>query len=101
MLLPIMNQNFNKSLLFIIAIQIFFCAVLSAQVKPSTKISGKVFDKSTNQPLEYATISIINKQTGKTVNGSIADAKGAFGIPDVPYGTYKVNIEFIGYEKST
>jgi ferric enterobactin receptor len=96
-----MNQNFKKSLLFIIAIQVFFCTVMNAQVKPNTKISGKVFDKSTNQPLEYATISIINKQTGKTVNGSIADAKGAFGIPDVPYGTYKVNIEFIGYEKST
>jgi ferric enterobactin receptor len=75
--------------------------MVSAQSKTNTTLSGKVFDKSTKQPLEYATISIISKQSGKIINGSVADVHGVFGISDIPFGTYKIDIEFIGYEKST
>jgi outer membrane receptor protein involved in Fe transport len=96
-----MNSHNIKSFIFIAIVQLFFCVVVSAQLKPNGTISGKVFDKSTNQPLEYATISVINKQSGKTITGTIADSKGAFVISNIPFDTYQVNIEFIGYEKTT
>jgi outer membrane receptor protein involved in Fe transport len=96
-----MNSSFMRPLIFIVIIQVFFSIAISAQSKPNTIISGKVFDKSTREPLEYATISIINKQSGKTITGTVADVKGAFSISNIPFDTYQVNIEFIGYEKTT
>jgi outer membrane receptor protein involved in Fe transport len=96
-----MNSSFMRPLIFIVIIQFFFSIAVSAQSKPNTAISGKVFDKSTREPLEYATISIISKQSGKTITGTVADVKGVFGISNIPFDTYQVNIEFIGYEKIT
>jgi outer membrane receptor protein involved in Fe transport len=75
--------------------------LLSAQQKLNTTISGKVFDKSTNGPLEYATITLISKPSGKVITGTVANVKGAFAISNVPLDTYMLNIEFIGYEKTT
>jgi outer membrane receptor protein involved in Fe transport len=90
-----------RPLIFIVIIQVFFSIAVSAQSITNTIISGKVFDKSTREPLEYATISIINKQSGKTITGTVADVKGVFSISNIPFDTYQVNIEFIGYEKTT
>jgi outer membrane receptor protein involved in Fe transport len=90
-----------RSIIIILTILFLFNPFVSSQSKTNTSISGKVFDKSTNQPLEYSTVSVINKESGKTINGSIADVHGNFVVTDVPYGTYKVDINFIGYEKST
>ena len=73
----------------------------NAQSKVNTSISGTVVDKSTNQPLEYATISIISKESGKTITGGISDVNGVYVINNVPFGTYKVDIGFIGYEENT
>jgi outer membrane receptor protein involved in Fe transport len=87
-----------RTLFFTITLMLSFVSLLSAQTKTNATITGKVFDSSTKQPLEYSTISIINEQTGKTVNGSIADEHGEFTIPGIPYGTYKISVGFIGYE---
>ncbi len=96
-----MYINSMRLFTFLVVIQLFFIIDLSAQTKPNSTISGKVLDKSTNGPLEYATISLISKLSGKVVTGTIADAKGNFSISNIPYDTYEVTIEFIGYEKTT
>jgi ferric enterobactin receptor len=90
-----------RHFIFILTALLLINQVVSAQSRSNTTISGKVFDKATNQPLEYATISIINKETGKTINGSISDVHGVYVINNVPFGTYKVEIGFIGYEDSS
>ncbi len=94
-----MNSHYMRLFNFIIIIQLFFCAVVSAQLKPNTTISGKIFDKSTKEPLEYATITLISKQSGKIITGTISNVKGVFGLSNIPFDSYKINIEFIGYEK--
>src|SRR5664280_684497 len=96
-----MKSSAMRPFIFILAIQLILCISINAQTKTTTTITGKVFDKSTNGPLEYATITLISKQSGKTVTGTVADAKGVFGITNIPFDTYQINIEFIGYEKST
>ncbi|MGC1390123.1 MAG: outer membrane beta-barrel family protein [Bacteroidales bacterium] len=93
-----MNSSNIRSFILILVIQLIFCISLNAQTKPNTSISGKVLDKSTNGPLEYATITLINKQSGKVITGTVADVKGAFGISNIPVDTYIIKIEFIGYE---
>jgi outer membrane receptor protein involved in Fe transport len=75
-------------------------SVLYAQdqsAKGNGKISGTVLDTKTNQPVEFATVALTDA-TGKTIDGTIADAKGKFTIPKIADGTYSVIISFIGYE---
>ena len=86
---------------FLILILLFFYPVVMGQVNTNTRISGKVVDKVTKQPLEYATVSIISTQTGKTINGTITDIHGSFEITAIPPGSYKIEIDYIGYEKIT
>ena len=96
-----MKLYYIKSLVLVALIYSIFSFALTAQTKLNTSISGKVFDKATNQPMEYATVSVINKQSGKVINGSISDIKGIFTISNLPFDIYKVNIDFIGYEQIT
>lgn len=90
-----------RSIIIVLSILFLINPIVSSQSKINTSISGKVFDKITNQPLEYSTVSVINKESGKTINGSIADVHGNYIVTDIPYGTYKIDINFIGYEKIT
>lgn len=62
------------------------------------KVSGTIADPTTDQPVEYATIAIINPQTNKPINGTVADGKGKFTVKDLPNGKFRVAISFIGYE---
>ncbi len=96
-----MNLTYIRSLILVAFIHSIFSFSLTAQTKPNASISGKVFDKATNQALEYATVTVINEQSGKVINGSVADAKGVFLISNLPFDTYKVNINYIGYEQIT
>lgn len=96
------NYDKMKKILSILTVLVFLANVLvNAQSGTNTKLSGKILDKSTNQPLEYATVSVINTRSAKVVTGTITDVQGSFKMSDIPFGTYKVDIEFIGYEKIT
>ncbi|GER58061.1 TonB-dependent receptor [Patiriisocius marinus] len=59
-------------------------------------ISGKILEKETNAPLEYATVVITNT-AGSIVTGGITDATGQYNV-EVSSGTYVVSYEFIGFE---
>ncbi|PKQ44158.1 TonB-dependent receptor domain-containing protein [Confluentibacter flavum] len=63
-------------------------------------ITGKVIDKETGQPLEYATIVFFSKAENKIITGGITDANGDFNIP-VDTGTYDITIEFISFKTIT
>ncbi len=65
------------------------------------KISGKVSDAATHQPLEFATVTVTDKVTNKIVNGALSDSTGNFVVSDVPAGLYIVGVESIGYSKKT
>jgi ferric enterobactin receptor len=96
-----MNLHNIKSIISIVMFQFLFCTVLNGQIKTNSKLSGNVFDKSIMQPMEYATISVIDRQSGKIIDGTLADDKGAFVITDMPYGLYKIIVGFLGYENIT
>ena len=72
----------------------------SAQNSKEVIITGKVFEKSTNAPLEYATVAFVNKIKNRIETGGITDMEGTFSIP-VPSGTYDITVEFIGFDKLT
>jgi ferric enterobactin receptor len=89
-----------KFIILFLSIQFFACSVSNAQQKQTGVISGKVFDNSTKQPLEYATVAVTEQKTGKVVTGTVADARGVFRIQNISTGIYRIEIYFMGYEKN-
>ena len=72
-----------------------------AQQDKRTLISGKVTEQSTQEPVEYATVSVIMEETGKVITGSLTDSEGEFKIFDIAVGRYTIEVDHISYEKST
>jgi len=72
----------------------------TATILNDVTITGNVFDKDTNDPLEYATVSFFNKRENKIETGGITDSKGNFSI-SVKAGVYDISIEYISYKKQT
>lgn len=68
-----------------------------AQSGPKVKVTGKIVEKATKQPLEYATVTLTLPNDTKPVAGSITDPKGEFTI-DVAPGTYDIKLEFISFQ---
>ena len=60
-------------------------------------VSGLVSDSDTDEPLEYATISLKNKRTPDKVFGGITGTDGKFSV-EVPPGIYEVLIDYISFE---
>ncbi len=63
------------------------------------KITGKVIDASTEQPMEFATISVFDKDSS-LITGTITDNKGNFNM-DVPNGEYYVVVDFVGFSEKS
>lgn len=61
------------------------------------KVTGKVIDKVTNQPLEYTTVTFQNTKNPSDVAGGITDAKGEFQF-EINAGVYDVKVEFISFK---
>ncbi|MDX6184030.1 outer membrane beta-barrel family protein [Flavobacterium sp. Fl-77] len=65
--------------------------------KNKVKVTGKVFEKVSKQPLEYATISIMSANDTKVIAGGITNPKGEFEVAVAP-GIYDIKIEFISFK---
>ncbi|GAA4295427.1 TonB-dependent receptor domain-containing protein [Nibribacter koreensis] len=70
----------------------------STAPKGNSKISGVVLDEAGKKPVEFATISLVDKANGKTVDGTISDDKGKFTLTRLAAGQYKLLVSFLGYE---
>ena len=89
-----LNIFFIFSLLFVTNIH----SQISNKSTANLKISAKIFEDVSHQPIEYATISLINDSTHKTINGSISNKRGLFEIQNITPGIYRLLIQFMGYE---
>ena len=75
----------------IASILIIFCFVnsLSAQ-----RVTGKVTDKDTQEPLVGAAVKILNSSP---IIGAVTDENGTFTIENVPTGRQAIECAYIGY----
>ena len=69
-------------------------------LRKEATVTGKVLDKETGEPLEYATVAFINASTNEIITGGITDSNGDFKI-DVLKGQYHITIEYISFKKLT
>jgi outer membrane receptor protein involved in Fe transport len=84
--------------LLILFIIIEAIPVFSADNNPGI-VTGRVMDKQTRTPVEYANILLYDTTTHKMVNGVVSDSNGYFKMKDIPFGVFYVEYSFIGYEK--
>ncbi|MFH0894241.1 MAG: TonB-dependent receptor [Bacteroidota bacterium] len=68
------------------------------QGPPIGKLHGTVLDASTEKPVEFATVALYRRKDSALVTGGTTNAKGKFDIENLPFGRYKVKINFIGYK---
>ena len=83
-----------KLKLLILAL-VCFTSVIFAQNK--IKVTGKVVEKESNIPLEYATVTFKIANNDSIIDGGITDPNGNFSV-EVPPGIYDISVEYISYK---
>ena len=89
-----------RQIQYLVYLFAFFFTTLGFAQQPggkSVKVSGKVLDKITKQPLEYTTVTFVEVGNPSAVSGGITDAKGEFNF-DIKTGTYDIRVEFISFK---
>ncbi len=79
----------------------FFITAQESQIKNNKiKISGVVYEKNNQKPLEYATITLKNTANAKLISGGITNKNGSF-VVEIVAGTYDILIEFLSFKTLT
>jgi TonB-linked SusC/RagA family outer membrane protein len=71
---------------------LLLCGFLIGTAAFAEKIRGRLVDEK-NEPIIGATVTI-----EKTTLGTVTDAMGVYEIKDVPAGSYRIKITYIGYK---
>ena len=76
-----------------LAASLFF----SGSVYADGNITGSVFNRNTSEPLDYATVVLVNPETGvPLLIGTTTDENGSFVISNAPSGKYIIRISMVG-----
>ena len=79
---------------------LFLCSflVLSFSVIAQVEVKGTVIEESNKQPIEQATIRLLNVKDSTFISGVVSGKNGTFSIKNVKNGSYLLAITFIGLE---
>lgn len=93
-----------KNLHYLLSVLILLTTItVFGQGKPERAkiaITGKIIEKTSKLPLEYATVTLKNTKNPKLIFGGITDNKGDYSIDVVP-GIYDITLEFISFKPTT
>lgn len=87
---------FIKKLFFSIFLMLFLSNHISAQ---NGSIKGIVLDNQNSEPIEYASVAVINSADNSLVTGNLTNKNGMFSLQKIKPGDYKLKVYFIGYEE--
>ncbi|MFT5999752.1 MAG: outer membrane receptor protein involved in Fe transport [Neolewinella sp.] len=76
---------------------LLFIAVLCTCGRAQNTIIGRVVDKSSGQPIEFATVLVSSVSTGKGIGGTTTDLGGKFSLETATTDVY-LDLSFIGFE---
>jgi iron complex outermembrane recepter protein len=62
------------------------------------QLSGIVKDKSSQRPIEFASVAIHSSTDSTLVNGAITDAEGGFLVEKLPQGSFYAVVSFLGFK---
>ncbi|MDP2886532.1 MAG: TonB-dependent receptor [Ignavibacteria bacterium] len=78
---------------------LFFTCALFAQGRGGGVVSGLVKADSTNRPLEFVNVILLNQADSAIVTGTSTDSKGKFTIDNIPDGEYFLTYSLLGYKE--
>ncbi|MGV3696261.1 TonB-dependent receptor domain-containing protein [Flavobacterium sp.] len=85
---------------YLLSTLLLFSITVFGQARPERAkipITGKITEKTSSLPLEYATVTFKNSKNPKLIFGGITDNKGDYSVDVVP-GTYDITFEFISFK---
>ena len=95
------ENSYMKKLQYLLSLLVLLTSItIFGQGKPERPkiiITGKIIEKTSRLPLEYATITFKNNKNPKLIFGGITDNKGDYSIEVVP-GVYDITLEFISFK---
>lgn len=92
-------KNFQTSILLTFLLSAFMAFAQNPPVPANAvKVTGKVIEQGSKQPLEFATVTI-QTTANVTVTGGLTDANGQFSLQVSP-GTYNIKFDFISFKSS-
>ena len=87
---------FKKSILFLTLLIVSTSAFSQVSLK-KVNLSGKIIDKESSVPVEFAIITISKSDSKQVVNGGTTNVNGNFSI-ELNNGNYDIKFEFPGYK---
>ncbi|WP_162127879.1 outer membrane beta-barrel family protein [Flavobacterium phycosphaerae] len=90
-------RNFQIIATLLLLCTTFLAISQQKQERAKITITGKVIEKTSKLPLEYATITLKNSKNPKMIFGGITDNKGDYSVEINP-GVYDVTLEFISFK---
>jgi outer membrane receptor protein involved in Fe transport len=62
------------------------------------RISGHVVDKESEEDIPFASVALYEETESAPLMGAVSDNAGFFKLDNLPFGRYRVEVSFIGYE---
>ena len=94
------RQIFSTIILsLIIAINSFATVNPVDEKKKGGEIKGIITDETTGKAVEFASIALHDIESKEIVEGGLSGSDGSFFFSKIKRGKYKLEIDFIGYEK--
>jgi len=90
-----MNFNIRKSLFLALVLILSSSATIYAQ--SSASVSGTLIDAANSQPLSFATVFIVQKNSTQPGKGMQTDINGKFNLTGLKDGAYTLRASFVGY----
>src|SRR5690606_16837536 len=79
----------------------FYLFVNAQNIKELGSVSGAVRDESTGEIIDFAGVSIYKTGNENALKNFMTDPEGKFVFNDLPFGTYKIKVSFMGYQAKT
>lgn len=70
----------------------------NSEAKGKNSISGRILDSLTGAPVSYASISLTTPDGKREINGTTTDDAGTFKLDQIPDGTFRLVVYFVGYK---
>lgn len=93
-----------STLALTLAMLFVFPRFVQASVKRASgngEIRGSVGLSTSDQAIEYATISLFSETDSSLVTGTLSSADGTFSIKEVAFGKYFLQVKFFGFTTKT
>lgn len=94
LLLPSITSYFRKSFCLTLMSLLFIVPVFGQQVQLKGKVST-----ANQEPVAYATVSILQKSDSTLVKVSITDGDGKFSFAEIKAGEYLLRVTSVGYKE--